>query len=184
MATPDEPERIQRPYCLRCYAPLEKVREACLTCAACGHRNVLADQRLFWTQEPNLMELEWFLKVGIVFLLAVIFWALLSGMQMQFGMGQGYAIGFPIVIGAVLWETTGKLTRRKPYFRATLFWTAIPLVIALPAVLGMLYPGDAPAIGRAIMAAIALVLISFALLARWIGMRLEHWKEARIRNGQ
>lgn len=184
MATTDEPARIQRPYCLRCYAPLEKVREACLTCPACGHTNVLADQRLFWSQEPNLVDLEFFFKVGVGFLLAGIFWLMVGDDQVKLGTGQGYAIGFPIVLGAILWETVGKLTRRKPYFRATLFWMAIPLVLALPAVFGVLYPGDAPAVGRAILAAIALVLISLAFLARSIGRRLERWKEDRIRGGQ
>ena len=185
MPTPREPIPVQRPYCLRCYAALDKTRQATVACESCRCINVMADQRLYWTQEPSLIEVEFFVKVGIGFVLAGMYWLMLRGMRMQFGTGQGYAIGGVIVIGAVLWETAAKITRRKLYFRATLFWNAVPAVIALPLVVGTLWPSrEVPMTGRAIVAAIALVLFSFSLAAHRIGGRIERWKSERIRRGQ
>ena len=44
-------------------------------------------------------------------------------------MGQGWAIGLPILVAVVLWDTASKLTRQGPYFRAGLLWSVIGWIV-------------------------------------------------------
>ncbi len=179
---------IRRPYCLRCYGALERAPGASAPCKACGFVNVLADQRLFWTREPALVRAEASAKLSIVLLLGGIFWFMLRGMDMRFGMGQGYAIGFPIVIGAVLWQTAEKLTRRKPYFRAALFWFVLPLVVAVPLAVVALWPSGPETRlteeRRLLQGLVAggLAVLGFGL--RYVCLRLDRWKTERVARAQ
>ncbi len=177
--------RIQHPYCLKCYAPLERNHDACTVCPHCHFVSVAADHGRYWTREPNLVELEWFAKVFIVLGLAAFFAWMLTRMNMQFGMGQGFAIGAFIAVGAVLWETASKLTRHKPYFRARLFWTALILVLGSPFFLGGVWPNtDAGWVGRAAILSVAAVFALGAWSVYRLGARLERWKLTHIANGQ
>ena len=100
-------------------------------------------------------------------------------------MGQGYAIGFPIVAGAVLWQTAEKITRRKPYFRPTLVWSTMPLVIALPLVLMGLWPtGGIKPMERVVVLGVASVFVALALLVRQVCLKLARWRDRRILVGQ
>lgn len=179
--------RPRRPYCLRCYEVLAPTREARFVCPRCGHINVKADQRLFWTQEPKLRETEWLAKVGISLLIGLLVaspFLLPDLFTAGVGMGQGYAIGFPLLVGAILWETASKITRTKPYFNATLVWSGLPLVLGLPFALAALWPAEVPHEGRAIGAAGFLLFAVLAYAVRRIGRPLERWKTERILRGQ
>ena len=123
---------LPRHYCLGCYLPLERFSEASRNCPRCGRLNLKADQRIFWTQERGIQRLETLAKSGILVGLALIVWLMLSAPRMQLGLGQGWAVGFPILFTALLWETAAQLTRKKPYFRGTIVWPVIFLVIAVP----------------------------------------------------
>lgn len=179
----DRRQRIERPYCLRCYAKIEPRDGARTVCERCGHVDVAADRRVFWTRERKLVETEQLLKGCIVLLLVGIFVRMVFGPH-GFGMGQGWAIGFPIALGTILWQTASKLTRRSPYFRGIWFWTALPLIVAaafafLAIALGSSYEEERAGFGMT-----AAVLVVLALAAAWIGDRFERWKHDRIARAQ
>ena len=179
-----EASAIQRPYCLRCYARLGEAGGASVACGACGKINVLADQRLYWTQEPRLKETEWLAKVGIVLLLGGLALLMSRGYRTSFGLGQGWAIGFPLLVGAILWETASKITRIKPYLNATLVWSTLPLVLGLPFAVAALWPAEVPWGGRAVALVGCGFFVSVSLGVRWLGRRLTRWRTERILRGQ
>ncbi len=179
------------PYCLNCYAPLPPVPGASFPCAACGHLNVKADRRIFWTQERRLREFEQLAKVLIGVFLAGISLVLLQGgaNHRGFGMGQGWAVGFPLLFGAVLWETASKITRHKPYFRARIVWTVVPLLFGPPiAFVGTvlaLQPSQSDVSSPTLVlgAIFGFALTGLGLGSHRLARRIEAWKLARIRAG-
>lgn len=180
----NEPRRVRLPYCLACYAPIERSTRTSVTCPRCEFVNLAADQRRYWTLEPKLKETEWLAKVATGLVVGLVVFLMMRRIGIRFGLAQGYAVGFPIVIGWVLWETAGKITQKKPYFRATLFWMALPGIVALPFVLATVWPGDMTAKERLISILVATVIGSLALIPYLVGKSTVRWQEKRILAGQ
>jgi len=178
-------ERIVRPYCLRCYQALEARDGPSHACERCGFVNLKLDQKLYWTREPALCDLEGWAKtitvyvlIGLGLLLGIGF-----GSKASFGTGQGWAVGFPILVGVLLWETASKITGRKPYFRATIVWR---ILLAIPVVPMLLLVHDLRA--KPVIAAVLLVLSAGSILGvvflGRIGRSLERWRDHRVLKGQ
>ena len=177
---------VPRPYCLRCYAPMKPYRGSCAECPRCTHLNLRVDQRLFWTQERRLRELEQLAKVLIVIFLGWVGYLLLPPTTGGVGMGQGWAVGFPILFGYVLWETASKITRRKPYFRAAIVWTILLLIFGLPVLavgVALCIAGKGPLWGGILVAGIGFAMTVLGVFCWWIGAALERWKTERILRG-
>jgi len=115
-----------------------------------------------------------------------IAWALLAFPQVQFGMGQGYAVGFPIATGVLLWTTVEKITHRRPYARIGLVWAALPLILAVPALLAGLgtIAFQAPAPARAVCLGIAVALVAVSFGVRRLCALLGRLRDERILRGQ
>ncbi|HED65578.1 MAG TPA: hypothetical protein ENJ09_08485 [Planctomycetes bacterium] len=180
-------KHIHHPYCLRCYHPLEPISGASTHCAKCGFLNLKEDQRVYWTRERDFVQLELVGKVVTVALVMLLGWGMLGGFttHVQGGSAQGYLIAAPIAIGAALWKTSEMCTRRCTYFRPSVFWGAIPIVVALPLVLACLWPTSGPSTRSRMWAGgIALVLIAFGVAVRRACVLLEAWKRRRILEGQ
>lgn len=172
------------PYCLRCYAPIERGESASRRCERCGFVNVNLDQELFWTKEPRLVELEAYAKIVIVFLLVALagFLVRAMGQRASFGLGQGWAVGFPILIGVVLWDTASAITRRRSDFRATIVWR---IVCAVLAPWPLLFAADPrlrathPAV-FAVRLIVGLLLLAGALGLGSLGRALLRWRERHV----
>jgi len=122
----EKPTRARRPprwTCLVCYRPF-RVERTSEHCPACGELNLRVDQETYWTREPILVRVETILKIVIALAigsLTAIMLVTISGG----GMGQGWAIAFPILAGWILWETAGLVTRRRATLDMRLLWPAI-----------------------------------------------------------
>ncbi|MEQ1894602.1 MAG: hypothetical protein ABL998_18835 [Planctomycetota bacterium] len=183
--------RPRAPYCLACYAPMEREPGASHRCERCGFVNVKLDQELFWTKEPRLVALESYAKIVIVCVLvaltAFVFWAM--GQRASYGMGQGWAIGFPILLGVVLWDTASAITRKRSDLRATIVWRIVcavlapwPLLLAIDLRPGRMLKSDFP-VSPALWA--LLLLLGLAFLAGALGLGrlgrfLQHWRERHV----
>jgi ribosomal protein L40E len=179
----EDPEHIHRPYCLRCYARMESYAGTRRACERCGYVNLKIDQQLYWTREKRLRELEGLAKTLIVAFLIGL--ALLIGVGLKGhrggGMGQGWAIGFPVLIVVILWDTASKITRYKPYFRATIVWRIIAAVFA---VLAALLSIGQPVGEQLSLYGMAAVPLGIALFLGRIGRALARWRDRRILAGQ
>lgn len=173
---------LPRPYCLRCYARLPDFAGASQHCDACGHINVKADQTRFWTQEPRLRAVEWAAKALISIAIGWITSKILftpGGV----GMGQGWAIGLPVLGAVVLWDTASKITRQGPYFRAGLLWSVIGWLLG-PL---LLWAGLVNAFNRngvsltPWLIGIGALLTACAALGPTMGRRYVRWLMQRIR---
>ena len=178
--------RIQRPYCLHCYAPIPRDAGAIVGCEHCGARTVLSAHRVFWTREPKLVETEWLAKVGVGLGVAVFSLGLMGGFEgaVQFGTGHGWAVGCPLLAGAALWETAGKITRHKSYLNGTLLWTALPGVVGGLLLLHALFGGAQRTEQRVSVMIVAMGFGLFALLFRSLGRRFGRWKERHVLDRQ
>ena len=188
-------ERLRAPYCLACYAPMEREAGASHRCERCGFVNVKLDQELFWTKEPRLVELESYAKIVIVFLLvaltAFVFWAM--SQRASYGLGQGWAIGFPILLGVILWDTASTITRKTSDFRATIVWRIVcavlapwPLLLAVDLRPGRMLKSDLPV---PLVLWLALLMLGLLLLAGALGLgrlgrALQRWRAHHVLSAQ
>jgi hypothetical protein len=128
----------QLPYCLYCYAALErKGNWASQHCERCSRVTLHQDVRIYWTQHRNMVQYEWAAKIFTFGLAAAVYMWLFTS-HTGGGTGQGWAIGFPFTIIVLGCETAGKLTKYKPYFRAELAWKFLflaPTILFLPLML-------------------------------------------------
>ena len=131
------------------------------------------------------MDLELIAKGLVALFLALVTYLLMFGPQIQFGTGQGVAIGFPILAGAVLWWTVEKLTRYHPYFRAGLFWGLLGIVCALPFVSVAVWPAGDPALGpRGLALGAGALLVGFGLGVIRSGAALVRWRDRYVAERQ
>jgi hypothetical protein len=186
--------RARHPYCLQCYAALAPFSGASQRCDDCGFVNVKRDLELFWTKEPRFVELEAYAKIAIVFLLvgfsAVVIWAM--GQRSSFGLGQGWAVGFPILLGVILWDTASAITRRSSDYRASVVWRVVcallapwPLLLAID--LNPWARHTESRVGVPVFAAVLLLglaLAAGALGLGALGRAVPRWREARVRRAQ
>ena len=175
---------IRRPYCLRCYAALPTFAGARCVCERCGFVNVKHDLGIFWTKEKRFRDLEELAKTLIVLFLVGLGLVVALGLKegSGIGTGQGWAVGFPILIGVILWETAEKITRRKPYFRAAIVWRVVFVILGGPIVL--LGVATEPGLARVVVFAVGGALLFVALTAGAWSKRLAAWRDRRIRAGQ
>lgn len=183
------------PYCLACYAPMAREAGASHRCERCGFVNVKLDQELFWTKEPRFVALESYAKIAIVFLLIALtgflFWAM--GQRASYGMGQGWAIGFPILLGVILWDTASAITRKTSDYRATVVWRIVCAVLApwpfLFMLEGLQQAGRrsdfhvTPALW-ALVLLVGLAFLAGALGLGRLGRFLQRWREHHVRAAQ
>lgn len=131
--------RFHSPYCLHCYAPMERIQGASEPCPSCGSPIVKADLSRLWTHERRLHKIESLLK-AMVCVAMTIFGALaLVWPGAGVSPGQGMALVVPLVVGVLLWDAAS-ITRRRSLYRADILWSIIGWVlgpIALLATLGM-----------------------------------------------
>lgn len=180
MTHPKRDSRIHRPYCLRCYLPLERQSDARQVCSRCGYVNVKVDQGKYWTREAWLCRIEWLAKAAISLLIAWISWKILFAGQAGTGMGHGIAVGFPILLGVVLWDTASKITRRQPYFRATIVWSVVIAVLGvLPTLVGV-FASDLPPMARTVILTVGLGFFGIAAAIPLLGRAYGRWQVRRI----
>ena len=183
--------RPRVPYCLACYAPMAREAGASHRCERCGFVNVKLDQELFWTKEARFVALESYAKIAIVFLLTgltgFLFWAM--GQRASYGMGQGWAIGFPLLLGVILWDTASAITRKSSDFRATIVWRIVcavlapwPLLLAVDLRPGRMLKSDVPVspILWALLLLLGLFFLAGALGLGRLGRALQHWRERHV----
>lgn len=106
--------------CLHCFHPF-RVQGAAEDCPACGKRNLHVDQTTYWNQDPVIRKFEGAAKGLVVVVFAGVTLALFSTPG-GFGMGQGWAIAFPVVLGWILWDAIGLLTRRSSMLNHRVLW--------------------------------------------------------------
>lgn len=183
--------RPRAPYCLACYAPMAREAGASHRCERCGFVNVKLDQELFWTKEPRLVALESTAKIAIVcVLVALTAWMFQAmGQRASYGLGQGWAIGFPILLGVVLWDTASAITRKSSDFRATIVWRIVcavlapwPLLLAVDLRPGRMLKSDVPVspILWALLLLLGLFFLAGALGLGRLGRALQHWRERHV----
>jgi hypothetical protein len=110
-----------KPYCLRCFIPLQGDDR---TCPDCGFVSIRPLRMRYWNQHPGIIALENTFKGGIVFVCLATIILILVNLERGAGSAySGYAIAFPVVaVGVGLWQTASRLTRRNTYFGPVLFW--------------------------------------------------------------
>jgi hypothetical protein len=172
--------RVPRPYCLRCYLALERRKDARQVCPRCDYVNVRVDQRIYWTQEVWLCRLEQIAKIGIVLLIAWITWQMLFARQAGTGRGHGFAVGFPILLGVVLWDTAGKITRQLPYFRATIVWAVILAFVGVLAAMSGTFGKNIAPLPRLLALTFGYALIGLAIARPFFGRAYGRWQVRRI----
>ena len=181
----------RRPYCLRCYAAMERFEGASLPCAACGYVNVKLDQELYWTREPRFVELEAYAKIVVVFGLVGLSALMLYAMSQKpsYGLGQGWAVAFPILVGIVLWDTASAITQRRSALRLAIVWRVVcallapwPLLFAVA--LNPWSRSDVPVALFAVLALVGLLLAAGALGLGALGRQAGRWREERVRAAQ
>lgn len=173
-----ELERVRKPYCLWCYQPLQRFqREAARACERCGKSNLRQDLRRYWTRERELVQWERIAKFWVVVACLAIA-GLLFATPGGIGTGQGWAIGFPLLLGPLGWETASKLTQDKPYLRADLTWALVFLApVAFLALFGLLAEGLAT-FGFALVLGIPAYLAAWAVLAA--GRAFRRFRHLRV----
>ena len=170
----------RRPYCLNCYAALAPFEGSRHVCSSCGFLNLRVDQELYWTREKRFRDLEELAKTMIVFFLGGVSLLMFSGLGSSgIGMGQGWAVGFPILFGALLWETASKITRWKPYLRAGLVWGIMSGVVAAPFLM-IGFGADIRVSERAVFLGVGFVLGLIAVGLPRVSRGLHAWRLKRI----
>ncbi len=106
--------------CLKCFYPFT-VKGASGNCPACGARNLHVDQTKYWNQSPAAVRFEGRAKMGVVIGL-IMLTGLILLTATGIGMGQGWVIGFPIVVGWILWDGIGLVTRRTSMLNHRTLW--------------------------------------------------------------
>lgn len=187
------------PYCLYCYASLgvsmatdshakdEKAKQrqapgASLHCPKCERVNLVVDTHRFWSKETRLVELEWWLKAGVmVLVLGISAVALLNPGTGLSAAGHGMAAGAPILIGILLWDLAS-ITLKRSLFNGAIVWGVVAVVAGLlPAIGIFLVTQGLPLPIRIVLACLP---FSFAVGPILGKSRFEAWREARIARGQ
>jgi len=122
---PDQPRKKRKRSaspltCLTCFHPFS-VKGASEDCPECGARNLRVDQVNYWNQDPVIMRVEATAKALVVAGLSALTFFMLTTIHGG-GMGQGWAIAFPVILGWILWDAIGLLTRRTSMLNHRVLW--------------------------------------------------------------
>ncbi|MBL4769662.1 MAG: hypothetical protein JKY61_00600 [Planctomycetes bacterium] len=142
------------------------------------------DQAKYWNQDPTTMRFEAAAKGLIVVTLALLTGVLFSTPG-GYGMGQGWAIAFPVVIGWILWDAVGLITRRTSMLNHSVLWPWLCACVGIAPGLFMLvllvltqqYNVGEPFLGALIWAAVWAVPAYGIHLA---GKRLKALRDRRL----
>ncbi|MCP3914424.1 MAG: hypothetical protein GY711_02580 [bacterium] len=185
----EKPTRARRPSrwtCLYCYHPF-RVERSSEHCPACDELNLRVDQETFWTREPALVRVETILKAAIVLAIGSLT-ALMLVTISGGGMGQGWAIAFPILAGWILWETAGLVTRRRTTLDMRLLWPVVFVCVGLGPTLFLLATGLSVSFGNpAELLGVGLLCTLLCLIPAWLCMCwarcFVRFREGRIARG-
>lgn len=173
------------PYCLCCYAPLERTGGASSRCASCDAVNLRDDHRRFWTREPRLVGLEQMLKAVVTGIVVLLFALILLNPSGGTGSGHGVAVGLPILIGVLGWDAASCVTRRRTTWRTSLVIAAMVWVAGVFITLTVLFTGvdgiqrgHGLAVGIAAGCAIALFALGWGVLRA--GRAFGAWRTRHI----
>jgi len=169
--------RKRRYYCLYCYHELERPDAATVHCPACRRTMLKQDFELFWTRERNYRQLEVFIKAIIVLIVAAISWAVLVPRGQMHGFaGVGYAAGFPILLGFLLWDSASLITRRRSILRIEVVWPALVFTLgfAPPALFLFMLFLVRPGGSLESRAPMALALLGWAACWRLLSKGIKH----------
>ncbi|MFT5198645.1 MAG: hypothetical protein ACI87O_001303 [Planctomycetota bacterium] len=106
--------------CLTCFHPFT-VKGASEHCPSCGAPNLRVDQDIYWNQDPAIKRLEATAKAFVAASLGALTFFMLTTIHGG-GMGQGWAIAFPVILGWILWDAIGLLTRRSSMLNHRVLW--------------------------------------------------------------
>lgn len=125
-------------YCLYCYSPMVSTTGASQRCAHCGRVHLRVDHGSYWTREPKLVRLEWFIKLSIA--ATVIGAWLFISKTYDLGRVSSFLVGPMLMLGGVMWWTAGLITRKSRYFSGRVLWGASIglLVLGIPILLFIL----------------------------------------------
>lgn len=166
--------------CLYCSAPLDEPLRTSNVCPACDRVNLREDLRIYRTKHPIARSLESTLKAACVLVIGA-FTAIMLGKGNGGGYaGTGYAIGTPLLLALVLWDSIGLITRRHSVLVMRVFWP----IFVVATVVGPLYMGVVIATGTRDTPWGVLVIagIAAAGLVAWFGRRI--WRIAAPRRRQ
>ena len=97
----------RRLYCLRCFGDLSR---ELATCPGCGYRHRLREHQTYWNRSRGAVFVERVLKLGVVVAVVLLFDV---SMHSASGVGSGWFIATPLIVGLGLWQTVSKITRTQ-----------------------------------------------------------------------
>lgn len=172
------------PYCLHCYAPLERFDGASSACGACGSPNLRVDLARLWTREHKLRVLENWLKALVCLAMIAI-----GGLALLFpgtgvGKGHGMAIGAPIVLGILLWDTAS-ITRKQSLFQLQIVWPIVGWLLGVPMIWLVLVLGGKLSVPLQMTLLVTGVVTTLsAITSPWLRRWWSSWCERRIVRAQ
>lgn len=177
-------------YCLYCYAPMATTVGASQRCARCGKVHLRRDQVSHWSREPKLIAIEWAIKSVIV--VGLIVYLGITTTNYQLGPVSTFFIGPLLMLGGVLWWTTGLITRRPRYFSARVLWSTTILMLVFGTPL-LLFVMDIVARRESfdsdywqaymVLASPALPMLIIAALLHFFSARFAAFKKRRVAGG-
>ncbi len=169
--------------CLTCFHPFA-VKGASEDCPECGVRNLRVDQVAYWNQDPMIVRVEAIAKGLIVAVLGALTFFMLATIKGG-GMGQGWAIAFPVIAGWILWDAIGLLTRRTSMLNHRVLWPWLcacigigPALFVLVTLISAQQYDILETLGGAVLWALAWSIPAFGI--HLIGNRLSDMRTKRI----
>jgi len=169
--------QILHPYCLRCFADLGDARGNAVHCPHCGFRNLASDRRTYWNRNPRLMQEQRDIQAGAAFSAAVLALGFFIVLPPASGAYAGFALAFPVGLGAIGWRAAEKMTRHLPGVHPASSFAGMFLSLGL----GCAVLAIAGFVGPVVGASLAVAGIALALGVAYVGMRLARWKHRLMR---
>lgn len=125
-------QRIRKKeYCLYCYTPIVAKPGPSQRCESCDRVHVRINQAVYWSLEPGLRKIEWWIKAGIVVFVVGLFMVLVKAVDLGPHAVNSFFIGPLVMLGGVLWWTAGLITRKPRYFSARVLWSTVLVLLVL-----------------------------------------------------
>ncbi|MFT4646823.1 MAG: hypothetical protein ACI9X4_000026 [Glaciecola sp.] len=169
--------------CLTCFYPFT-VSGASENCPACGARNLRVDQTVYWNQDPSIRRMEATAKALVAASLGGLTFFMLTTIHGG-GMGQGWAIAFPVILGWILWDAIGLLTRRSSMLNHRVIWPWLcacigigPAIFLVATLIGIQEYAILENVVTAILWAMVWSVPAYGL--SWVGRKLSDLRAERI----